>query len=216
MVKLNLADDFSLLVDQLESITLQRRDSTNETAVEKAWRHLPKTRETTPSGGGALQADAVWHLQLSAGETIPQLGDVVVDQQDNRWTILETQELAKLGRWKCTTRELRLVYGCRDLVDIDRPVWGDNGSGPEIVDWAPICAALPVSIRLDEMILDTSTVPPSKELLYEIVLSESVAIEPDDRLVAEDGKSYRLQSLRKAERIDALPIAVALGDSSNS
>jgi len=57
------------------------------------------------------------------------------------------------------------------------------------------------------MLLDTSTNPPTKQLLYEIILSESIALEPDDRFTAEDGASYRLQSLQQAERIDALPIA---------
>lgn len=215
MTKLNLADDFAVLVDGLEDVTLRRRNSTTEIEIENAWRHLPKTQAATSSEGAAVQADVVWHLQLPMGVTAPQLGDVVVDQQESRWTILETEELVKLGRWKCVARELRLAYGCSDRVDIDRPVWGDTGSGPEIVDWTPICAALPVSIRLDEMVLDTLTTPPTKQLFYQIVLSEMIALEPDDRLTAEDGKSYRLQSLQQAERIDALPIVVALGEASS-
>ncbi len=207
MTKLNLKDDFAEFADNLESIVLRRRDSTNELQVETTFRHQVATREMEPSGGTVLQTDMVWHLQLPAGEMAPQLGDVVIDQQENRWTILQIEELAMLGRWKCATRELRIAYGCCDLIDITRPVWDDIGSGPEIVDWPEICAALPVSIQLDEMILDSSTTPPTKQLIYQIVLSESIALEPDDRLTAEDGTNYRLQSLQQAERIDTLPIA---------
>ncbi len=207
MTKLNVEYDFAEFADNLESVTFRRRGSTQETVVETAIRHRGVTQEMEPSNGAVLQADAVWHLQLSTGEVAPQLGDVVIDQHKNRWTILQTEELTMLGRWKCASRELRIAFGCHDRVDIERPVWGDIGNGPEIIDWSYVCMALPVKIQLDEMILDTSTTPPTKQLLFDVFLSETIALEPDDRLTNEDGTSYRLQSLQQAERIDALPIA---------
>lgn len=215
MVKLNLEGDFAEFVDNLEPVTLRRKDSTKELVVEAAYRHQVETQESELSGGAVLKADAVWHLQLPSDAVAPQIGDVVIDQQENRWTLLEIQQLTMLGRWKCDSRELRIAYSCHDRVEIDRAVWGDLGAGPVIVDWTSICATLPVSIQLDEMILDTSTTPPTKQLLYRIILSESIALEPDDRLTAEDGTSYRLQTLRQAERIDALPIAMALREESS-
>ncbi len=208
--KPNLLEDFAEFIDNLELVTLRRKDSTKELLVKTAYRQVAATQEMEPSGGSVLQADAVWQIQLPADAMVPQLGDVVIDQHKNRWTILRTEELVRLGRWKCTTRELRIAYDCHERVDIERPVWGDLGSGPVIVDWTEICAALPVSIQLDEMTLDTSTTPPTKQLLFKILLSESIALEPDDRLTAEDGVSYRLESLQHAKHINALPIASAL------
>lgn len=210
MGKLTLKDDYELLVDQLEAVTLRRRGAVEGLHLKSASRQQVTVQEAEPSDGVAIQADAVWHLQLPPDEPAPQVGDVIVDKQKSRWTILESQQLLALGRCKCTTRELRLAFGCHQLVDVQRPIWGDVGSGPEIVDWTEICHALPVNIRLDEMILDTSTTPPSRQLIYEIVLSETVALEPDDRLIDEQGTSYRLQSLTQAERIDRLPIAQAM------
>ena len=57
------------------------------------------------------------------------------------------------------------------------------------------------------MISDTSTNPPTQQMLFEIILSESIPLEPDDRFIADDGTSYRLLSLQQADRIDTLPVA---------
>lgn len=214
MTKIDLENDFNEIVDNLEVVTLRRRDSSKEFVVETAYRQQVQTQESEPSSGDALQTRAVWHLQLPTSDLAPHIGDVVIDLHSNRWTILETEQLALLGRWKCTVRELRLAYGCHDRVDIERPIWGDNGSGPEIVSWTKICVALPVKIQLDEMLLDTSTDPPTKQLFYDIILSESIALEPNDRFSSENGNSYRLQSLQQSDRIDALPIAHALREES--
>lgn len=210
MASVDLSSDFELLTDELEPVMLRSRVDGTEQFVEKAYRQQVDTQEMQPSGGSAVQADVVWHLQMPPDVAEPQLGDVIVDQQKQRWTILEAHNLRMLGRYRCVARELRLAYGCHQRIDVQRAVWGDEGSGPEIVDWIDVGHALPVSIRLDELILDSSTTPPTKQLVYEFVLSESIDLEPDDRLIDEAGTSYRLQSLQGAARIDTLPVAKAI------
>ena len=210
MTTLDITNDFSLFTDHLAPVTLHHHGSTRKVTVETACREFGTTREAAPSEGAVLQTDATWPMQLPPGEAAPRVGDVAVDQQKNRWTILEVKHLAALGRWKCATRELRLAHGCEELVDVERAVWDDLGSGPEIVDWVYVCHALPAKIQLAELLLDTSTDPPTKQLLFDIILSESLPLEPDDRFTAEDGATYRLQSLEQANRIDALPIAHAV------
>ncbi len=210
MTTFHAEEDFAVLVDDLEEVTLRRRGSAKAVTVAMAYRRQSKMQEAEPSGGATLQTDAVWHLQLPTGESGVQLGDVVIDKRQHRWTVLEVQQLSKLGRCQCVTRELRIAHGCIDRVDIERPVWDDLGNGPEIVAWRYVCMALPVKIQIDEMTLETSTNPPTRQVFFDIVLSESIPLEPDDRLTAEDGTTYRLQSLQQADRIDALPIARAV------
>jgi len=94
-----------------------------------------------------------------------------------------------------------------DLVDIERAVWDDLGNGPEIVDWVYVRVSLPAKIELDEMIVDSTTDPPQRQLLFDFMLSEPLPLEPDDQLTAEDGATYRLLSL---EHHGALPIAKAI------
>lgn len=206
-LQLDASDDFSPGVDQLESVTLRRRNSGEVVAISTALRRHAVTREAEPSGGAARQADAVWHLQLPTGEAAPELGDVVIDVRDQRWTIQQTEELPLLGRWKCAARELRVAFGCDDRVDVQRAVWDDLGEGPVIVDWSFVRTALPVRIQPEETTVTGSLDSPTSTARFTIILGEAFPLEPDDRFVAADGAIYRLESIEQTDRIDALPIA---------
>lgn len=210
MTELDLTSDFDLLSDHLESVTLRRRGSASETRIESAYRQRTTTQQAEPGDAVASQSDATWHLQAVTNEDAPQVGDIIIDQHRNHWTVLEIQHLHLLGRWRCETRELRLAYGCHQRVDVQRAVWGDIGSGPEITDWKDVYAAVPVSIRLVEMRLNSATSPPLKEMIYEIILSESLDLEPNDRLIDDRGNVYRLESHSQAEDIGSLPVARAV------
>lgn len=207
---INAEGDFPQLVESLESVTLSRRASTRTVAISAARRLSTISTEANPSGGLAQQADAIWHLQMPSGESAPKIGDVVVDENGGRWTILETQEFLLLGRWKCVTRELSIAHGCLDRVDIERAIWGDLGSGPEIVDWVYVSTALPVTIQPEEIVVDTTANPSVTQSFFQILLSESISLQPDDRFIAEDGSVYLLQSYEGADRIDRLPVAKVL------
>ena len=206
----NVVDDFQDVVDNTEAVVLNRRDSSQNVAIDAARQQSIVTQESRPSDGAVRQADAVWHLPMPEGESAPQLGDVLIDAEGRRWTVLETRELPALGRWKCETRELSIAFGCVDRVDIERAMWDDLGSGPEIVGWVYVRTSLPVKIQPQEMTVDTSSTPWEAEADFEIILSQSIALEPGDRFVAEDGTIYALQAYKQTECIDALPIAKVL------
>ncbi len=93
---------------------------------------------------------------------------------------------------------------CPERVDIERAVWDDMGHGPQIVDWFFVCMDVAVRIELSEMVWDTTTTPPTRQMLYDITLSKPLPLEPDDRFVGEDGALYRLLEM---EQRDKSPVA---------
>ncbi len=206
-VELDPSGEFAQWADGLENVTLRRRDSGETVAITVALRRDVVAQEAELSGGAALQTDEVWHLQLPAGESPPELGDVVIDARDHHWTIQQTEELPLLGRWKCAARELRVAFGCVDHVDVQRAVWDDLGNGPEIVGWSYVYTALPVKIQPEETLVSDTSIAPTSTLRFHIILGEAFPLEPDDRFVAADGAIYRLESIEQADRIDVLPIA---------
>ncbi len=206
-VELDPSSEFVQWADGLENVTLRRRESGETVAITVALRRDVVAQEAEPSGGAALQFDAVWHLQLPAGESPPELGDIVIDARDYHWTIQQTEELPLLGRWKCAARELRVAFGCVDHVDVQRAVWDDLGSGPEIVGWSYVYTALPVKIQPEETLVSDTSITPTVTLRFHIILGEAFPLQPDDRFVAADGAIYRLESIEQADRIDVLPIA---------
>ena len=88
---MDIATDFAQIVDGLEEVTLRRRDSNATVSVLTARRQQMRTREAEPSSGTVVEANAEWHLTL-AEDAAPQVGDVVLDGADHRWTILEVEE----------------------------------------------------------------------------------------------------------------------------
>jgi len=206
-VELDPSGEFAQWADGLENVTLRRRESGETVAITVALRRDVVAQEAELSGGAALQTDALWHLQLPAGESPPELGDVVIDARDHHWTIQQTEELPLLGRWKCAARELRVAFGCVDHVDVQRAVWDDLGNGPEIVGWSYVYTALPVKIQPEETLVSDTSIAPTSTLRFHIILGEAFPLQPDDRFVAADGAIYRLESIEQADRIDVLPIA---------
>ena len=206
-LQLNPSDELSRWADGLEDVTLRRRDSGETLAISTALRRDTIAQEVEPSGSAARQTDAVWHLQPLAGESPPEIGDVIVDVADQHWTIQQIEELQLLGRWKCLARELRVASGCADRVDVQRAVWDDLGNGLEIVDWYHLYTALPVRIQPDETVVSDTSSAPTSTVRFQIILGEQFPLQADDRFVATDGAIYRLESFEQADRIDVLPIA---------
>ncbi len=205
----NIAD-LADVVDGLESIVLRRRDSTATFDVPAACRLRVVCSEAEPSEGIAVEANAVWYLQ-PGGAVVPQVGDRIVDAEGGQWTVLGTEKSKLLNRWKCTTRELRIAYGCGERVDIERAIWQDSGSGPVIVGWYHLATALPARIQPWELTRDSET--GETHARFRILLGESFPLEPDDRFVASDGTIYRLESYQQADRIDRLPVAEVVRES---
>lgn len=199
--------DVTDVVDGVEAVELRRRDTGESVSIATALCRSQTVSEAEPSGGIAQQADAEWYLQLPTGETDPGLGDVVIDTMGHHWTVLEAEQQSLLGRWKCSTRELRIASGCDQFVDVQRAVWADLGEGPVIVSWNDVYTALPVRIQPSKKeASDTSNMPVVTEQ-FTIILGDAFPIESDDRFVGTDGSIYRLESHEQAERIDKLPIA---------
>lgn len=201
----DFATDFAEIVDGLEEVTLCRRDGVTTVSVAAARRQRVNQREAEPSAGMVVESNAEWHLAFNEG-VAPHVGDVVLDANGGRWTILTAEQLPMLARWKCATRDLRIAYGCGERVDIGRPVWSE-GETPEIVGWTYVATALPVRIQPISIGVDESE---KGRATFRIILGESVALEPHDRFVAGDGAIYLLESYEQAERIDVLPVAIVV------
>jgi hypothetical protein len=131
-IPFNLQYDFTQIADGAESVTLLRRGSTpgeSGTVIAHALRQAISIGETTfgnrseirkhaDSDAHAQAADVSWHLPLEELLMPPQLGDVILDEADCRWTILQV-DCATLGsRWKCFTRALAIAHGLDDTISI--------------------------------------------------------------------------------------------------
>lgn len=200
------AADFAAVIDFQEAVTLERRDESASTAISAARRYSCETREAMPSAGIVTAADARWQFTLPTGETEPVLGDVLVDTLTHRWTILTLKRLTTIGLWECETRELRIAGGLSDRVDLERATYVEENGEMVVDSWTTVATDLPARIQPITTRFDRTTAPPTISTELQIVFGGAIALEPEDRLVGEDGTIYWIERVEQAERIDVLPV----------
>jgi len=209
-VELNVQDDFATILDGSEAITLKRRDRAETIAVATAWRFSVHLDEAVPSGGHVARTDAVWQFPWDDAVDPPRLGDSIIDSAGECWTIQAIDEHGAKTRLRCTTRNLRVLYQLNDRIEVQRAVWEDPGSGPEIVDWLTVRAAVPARIQPERVEVDTDATPPTSTATYRVILGEQIELDHDCRFVDPQGNVYQFVELAQAERIDTLPVATVV------
>lgn len=131
-MRLDLSAD-SVAWDQTESITLEvsTRAAPDLVAVNVAKRSNIRSAQKSPSGGVYLGFESRWRIprrELPEG-VIPKPADVVVDNEDQRWTVL-TAEQNRLGEtYALGCVNLSLAHQLRDVVVIERATISYDGAG---------------------------------------------------------------------------------------
>jgi hypothetical protein len=206
-IELNIQGDFATILDGVEAVTLKRRRSAETIAVPKAWRYSSLTQQAEPGMPGVAQSDVVWQFGWEESVDKPRVGDSVIDAANECWTILSIEVRGNNSRLRCVTRNLRIVNQLDDRIEIQQAVWEEGGSGPEIVGWTTLRAAVPARIQPDRTTIDNAANPPTSTATYRIMLADDTALDHNHRLVGPDGSVYQLVEYTQAERIDTLPVA---------
>ncbi len=210
--------DFVGTTDGLEAVTLLRRGSgpsTPGTIVSHALRRAVTIREATirnryhtrkqvPSGGRYTAGDVAWHLPTGSLSDAPRLGDVIVDGDDRRWTILEVQ-LATLGtRWRCIARNLAVAYALDDTVVILKATYAKGEGGAAEPTWRIWKTG--VRARIQPALADMATEHRARRTVvrYQIFVEEDVALDHTHRLQGPDGTIYKINASHGSERIGEL------------
>ena len=128
------SDDLANVADGVETVTLLRRGSTTGTAgtvIPHALRRAMSAGEAAmvtrgdvrkknvPSGGQHTCAAVVWHLPVAELPLEPRLGDVILDAQNHRWTILAVKHTTLAARWRCETKDVATTNRYRIFVEED-------------------------------------------------------------------------------------------------
>jgi hypothetical protein len=206
-IELNVNGDFNTILDGFEEVSLKRRGSADTVVVPKAWRYSSQTEEATSGVADVARNDVVWQFAWDDSVAKPTIGDKIIDGSGACWTILSIAELGAKTRLRCLSRNLHLVHGLENRVDIQQAIWEDGGSGPEIVGWLTLRTAVPARIQPDRITVDTEATPLASTATYRVVLGDGLVLDHNHRIVGIDGTVYQVIDFAQAERIDVLPIA---------
>ncbi len=220
MATFDPTDDFSLVADGTEPVTLLRRGATPGspgtaiahalrraiTAGEAAIVNTGDVHKVVPSGGQQLADDLVWHLPVAELPDAPQLGDVILDGDGRRWTVL-TVKLATLGaRWRCETRNVAVAHGLDDTISVQKSTT-TIVSGVSTTTWRTSKTGIRARIQPIETVIDAAT--PSTTTTYRIFVEENVELDHTCRILGPDGTVYSITGSTGADRIGELQVIEA-------
>ena len=209
-IELNVSGDFNTILDSFEEVTLHRRGSADTVVVPKAWRFSSQTDEAMSGVAEVARSEVVWQFAWDESLAKPVIGDKIIGGSGECWTILSIGELGSKTRLRCLSRNLHLMHGLENRVDIQQAIWEDSGGGPEIVGWSLLRSAVPARIQPDRITVNSEADPPTSTATYRVVLGEELVLDHNHRVVGIDGAVYQVIDFTQAERHDVLPIATVV------
>jgi hypothetical protein len=198
------SDDFTTVADGLSPVTLTRPGSDLSIEVPGALRRAVLRRDTMDSDGRYTASDFVWHLPVASLAETPQAGDILVDDADDRWTILGVRPATFGSRWHCMCRNLVSAHGLDETVDIERAVIVRTDAGAEQLSWQPWRADLPARIQPADTSLEPSDERTATVARFRIYLLDDIEIDATCRVRASDGTTYRILGSHRRRRLDEL------------
>jgi hypothetical protein len=198
------SDDLADVTDALTSVTVTRPGSSTSTEVTHALRRPVRAREAQKSQGQYTASDVVWHLPSSEMATPPRPGDVILDEDGQRWTVLAVQRTTFGGRWRCAARSLAVVHGLDQYVDVEQAAYTKGAGGADEPAWQVWRTGLRARIQPARVEVRDEHERRTTAAGFQVFLAEDVPVDHTHRIKGPDGAVYRVTGYRKADRIDAL------------
>lgn len=198
------SDDLASVADGLQSVTVKRPGSSESTEVTHALMRAVRTRELEESNGRYTAGDVAWHLPASELAAPPRPGDVIVDADGRRWTVLDVQQTVLGSRWRCVARNLAVVHGLDTYVDVEQATYTKGTGGAERATWHVWRTGLAARIQPAEIQVKDEHDRRTTAARFKVFLAEDLELDHTHRIKGPDGAIYRILACRKAERIDAL------------
>jgi hypothetical protein len=198
------SDDLADVADGLTSVTVTRPGSSTTTDVAHALRRVVRTREAQRSEGRYTAADVTWRLPVSELSAAPRLGDVILDEEGQRWTVLDVHKTTLDGTWRCVSRNLAVVHGLDEYVDVEKASYSKGDGGADEPTWHTWKTGLRAKIQPARVEVKDQHQRRETRAGFTVFLAEDVVVDHTHRIRGADGTTYRVAGYRKADRIDAL------------
>ena len=198
------SDDFADVTDGLQSVTVRRPGSSQSTEVTHALCRAIRTREAEESDGRYTASDVAWHLPASELADPPRPGDVITDASSQRWNVLDVQRTTLQNRWRCVSRNLAVVHGLDQYVDVQKATYSKGAGGADEPAWHTWRTGLAARIQPAGANVTNQHERRLTAADFTVFVAEDVPLDHTHRIIGPDGTVYRVLGYRKNERVDAL------------
>jgi len=203
-IQFDAGNDLAEVADGLVQVTLTRPGSSNSTQVAHALRRMVKVREIKELDGHYRASDVTWHLPVGETTSRPRLGDVIIDTDGQRWTVLDVRKATADSRWRCVCRDLAVVHGLDQYVDIEKAAYAKSDGGADVPTWRAWRTGLKAKIQPAESRTKQQHDRRVTTARFRVFVAEDLAVDHTHRVKGPDGTVYRITGSQRAERIDRL------------
>lgn len=210
--------DFEDIVDGLEAVTLAVSGLSDQ-AIAKAHRNQVTNAEVEASNGLARMGDTIWIWSTAEVAIRATLGSTITDADSRIFTILGIDLRVLSNTWAATCRELAVEARADTLIDIQQATYSKGEHGSAVPSWADVYTDVRARIQPFEQVPEVEHDRDETERRYRIILETELVMDTigsDWRVVDADGDLYIVERYEQAERIDTLPVIVALFTSTSS
>ncbi|MEN6406840.1 MAG: hypothetical protein ABFC77_10240 [Thermoguttaceae bacterium] len=207
-------NDLVAVADGWESVTLLRRSGASETIAHALRRTMTvaegvigsnsDVRRQAPSGGRLVAADVTWHLPVAELPEAPRLGDVMVDGDSQRWTILEVKRNTLVARWRCAARNIAVVFGLDDTISVLKAAYVKSSCGAAEPVWRLWRSGVRARIQPIKTTIVADESARGVVASYRIFVEEELELDQTCRIRGSDGTLYAIKSTSGAERLGEL------------
>ncbi len=203
-IEFDAGGDLANVADGLVEVTVTRPGSSDSTQVAHALRRMVKVREIKELDGHFRASDVTWHLPTSEMTSRPRLGDAIVDADGERWTVLDVRKATADSRWRCVCRNLAVVHGLDQYIDVETATYTKSAGGADVPTWRAWRTGLKVKIQPVESKAGQRHDRRITATRYKVFVAEDLALNHTHRVRGPDGTVYRVTGCRQADRIDRL------------
>jgi hypothetical protein len=203
-IQFDAGNDLVDVADGLAPVTVTRPGSSGSTQVAHALRRMVRVREIQELDGQYRASDVTWHLPVGEMPSRPRLGDVIIDAEGQRWTVLDVQKASAESRWRCVCRDLAVVHGLDQYVDIEKAAYTKSDDGVDAPAWRAWKTGLKAKIQPVESRTGQRHGRRVTRARFKILLAEDLALDHTHRVRGPDATVYRITGSQRAERIERL------------
>jgi hypothetical protein len=181
-------------------------------ALPVAKRRMLNSREKAASLGAYTAGQLKWIVPRAVlGDVRPKEGDVIVDADGERWTVLSFD----LGKWRQTWQmvciNLAIAHDLRDVCDVQRAVVTYDASGAAHKEWSALHAGLSCRVQPDQQELREERGVRGDVIRYRVYVDRELYVRVTEDRIAWNGRYLDIREYQNAQRIDELPVLVAEG-----
>ena len=218
---MNISSDFETFCTNDFGLPVTLRVGDEDLFIAKSLSRTATVKELEPSGGYVYKQGQMFAWSRNRTDQ-PPLGSIVIDQYGTYWTVYQVAYVPNFHTWDVFTLNLGVVSADINTATLLKATYTHGRAGEAKATWNGLFSGVPdgneedtVSARFQPS-METAKIEFGSEysgVVYRVLFDRAVPMQAaggEYRIIDADGNRYRVWKYFNEQRIDKLPVAIAV------